>query len=97
VRADYRTADRAPNAFYAHLMKTVGPKTKDALRAALKAWLSCRDATRVLETMGLEGGSAYPMALNGCLKGLTVERTKVLRKYLDCKPGDVNCIGASKE
>lgn len=97
ARADYRTADAALNAVYVQLMKKVGPKTKDALRAAQKAWLSYRDATCALETMGLEGGSAYPMELSGCLKGLTDARTKALTAYLACKPDDVNCVGAFQE
>ncbi|MGX9979947.1 lysozyme inhibitor LprI family protein [Methylobacterium fujisawaense] len=91
--ADYRTADTALNAVYGQLMKKVGPKTKDALRGAQKAWLSYRDATCFLETMGFDGGSAYAMEYNGCLKGLTDARTKILKGYLDCKPDNVSCVG----
>ena len=91
--ADYRAADTALNAVYGQLTKKIGPKTKDALRGAQKAWLSYRDATCFLETLGLDGGSAYAMAYNGCLKGLTDARIKVLKGYLDCKADDVSCVG----
>ncbi|WP_244471548.1 lysozyme inhibitor LprI family protein [Methylobacterium sp. ARG-1] len=67
------------------------------MRAAQKAWFSYRDATCALETMGREGGSAYPMKVSGCLKGLTDARTKVLKTYLACKPDDVSCVGAFQE
>lgn len=78
-------------------MKRIGPKAKDALRAAQKAWLPYRDATCALETMGLDGGSAYAMAYNGCLNGLTDERIKVLKGYLTCKPDDISCVGEMTE
>ena len=90
---DYSAADKALNAVYGQLIKKIGPKAKDGLRAAQKAWLPFRDATCALETMGLEGGFAYLMEYNGCLKGLTDERIKVLKGYLRCKPGDISCVG----
>nr|WP_276592591.1 MULTISPECIES: lysozyme inhibitor LprI family protein [unclassified Methylobacterium] len=86
--ADYGAADKALNAVYGQLMKKIDPKAKDNLRAAQKAWLPFRDATCALESMGLDGGSAYAMEYNGCLKGLTDQRIKVLKGYLDCKGSD---------
>ena len=70
---------------------------KDGLRAAQKAWLPLRDATCAVETMGLEGGSAYAMEYNGCRKGLTDQRIKVLKGYLNCKPDEISCVGQMTE
>ncbi|WP_267427532.1 lysozyme inhibitor LprI family protein [Methylobacterium sp. GC_Met_2] len=95
--ADYGTADQALNTVYGQLMKKIGPKAKDGLRAAQKAWLPFRDATCALETMGLEGGSAYSMEYDGCRKGLTDQRIKVLKGYLSCKSDEISCVGQMTE
>ena len=95
--ADYGAADKALNAVYGQLMKKIGPKAKDNLRAAQKAWLPFRDATCALETMGVDGGSAYAMEYNGCREGLTDQRIKVLKGYLDCKPDEISCVGQMAE
>ena len=58
--AAYERADAAMNGAYAKLMKQIGPKTRDGLRAAQKAWLPFRNASCALEAMGVEGGSMQP-------------------------------------
>ena len=70
---------------------------KDGLRAAQKAWLPLRDATCAVETTGLEGGSAYAMEYKGCRKGLTDQRIKVLKGYLNCKLDEISCVGQMTE
>ena len=47
--------------------------------------------------MGLEGGSAYAMEYKGCRKGLTDQRIKVLKGYLNCKLDEISCVGQMTE
>ncbi|SDO07142.1 Uncharacterized conserved protein YecT, DUF1311 family [Methylobacterium phyllostachyos] len=91
--ATYERADAAMNVAYAKLMKQIGPKTRDGLRAAQKAWLPFRDASCALEAMGVEGGSMQPQVHADCLARVTAARTKVLTGYLTCEEGDVTCVG----
>lgn len=91
--AAYERADAAMNVAYAKLMKQIGPKTKDGLLAAQKAWLPFRDASCALEAMGVEGGSMQPQVHADCLARATAARTKTLTGYLTCAEGDVTCVG----
>ncbi|WP_313388805.1 lysozyme inhibitor LprI family protein [Rhodospirillum rubrum] len=67
------------------------PDTKARLVGAQKAWLAFRDGECAFATSGVEGGSAYPMALATCREGLTQKRVKELRSYLRCAEGDLTC------
>jgi uncharacterized protein YecT (DUF1311 family) len=89
----YERADAAMNAAYGRLMKLIGPKAKDGLRAAQKAWLPFRDASCALEALGVEGGSMQPQVHADCLARVTAARTQVLKGYLSCEEGDVTCVG----
>ena len=91
--AAYDRADVAMNQAYTRLMKQIGPKAKDGLRAAQKAWLPFRDASCALEVMGIEGGSMQPQVRAECLARVTAARAWVLNGYLTCSEGDVTCVG----
>ncbi|MBE7204585.1 MAG: DUF1311 domain-containing protein [Parafilimonas terrae] len=95
--AAYDRADAAMNATYGRLMKRIGPKAKDALRAAQKAWLPFRDASCALEALGVEGGSMQPQVRADCFARVTAARTKVLTGYLTCDDGDIICVGGFAE
>jgi len=91
--AAYDRADAAMNQAYTRLMKQIGPKAKDGLRAVQKAWLPFRDASCALEAMGVAGGSMQPQVQAECLARVTTARTAMLNGYLACKEGDVTCVG----
>lgn len=91
--AAYDRADAAMNQAYTRLMKRIGPKAQDGLKAAQKAWLPFRDASCALEAMGVAGGSMQPQVRSACLARVTAVRTKVLNGYLTCDDGDVTCVG----
>ncbi|MGH1575368.1 lysozyme inhibitor LprI family protein [Methylobacterium sp. P31] len=91
--AAYDRADAAMNTAYTQLMQQIGPKAKEGLRAAQKAWLPFRDASCTIEAMGVEGGSMQPQVHAECLARVTAARTKVLNGYLTCEEGDVTCVG----
>lgn len=95
--ADYARADAAMNVAYGKLMRRIGPKAKDGLRAAQTAWLPFRDASCTLEAMGVAGGSMQPQVRAECLTRTTVARTKVLTGYLTCVEGDASCVGRFEE
>ena len=91
--AELKQADAAMNAAYGQLMERIGPKAREGLRDAQKAWLPFRDKSCALEGLGSEGGSIRPMILAGCLAKLTAERTRALKGYLTCPEGDLSCVG----
>jgi uncharacterized protein YecT (DUF1311 family) len=39
----------------------------------------------------VEGGSAYPMVLHGCLTQKTAARAKELEQLAVCEEGDLSC------
>ncbi len=44
-----------------------------------------------LAASGVQGGSIQPMIASMCQTELTKARTEALRRYLDCKEGDLSC------
>ena len=40
---------------------------------------------------GSDGGSAYPVIYDMCLKDLTQKRINEFRQYLTCEASDLNC------
>ena len=95
--ADYKRSDTALNMAYDSLAADLGARPKQGLREAQRAWLAYRDKSCDLEAMGSEGGSIQSMARSNCLTKLTRQRTKMLRGYLDCQEGDMNCVGRMTE
>ena len=93
----YERADKAMNVAYGRLMKQIGPKARDGLRAAQKAWLPFRDASCALEAMGVAGGSMQPQVQVDCLARVTAARARILDGYLTCAEGDVTCVGRFSE
>ncbi len=54
------------------------PSAANALRDAQRAWITFRDKACEVEGYAMRGGSAEPLLVNGCLAGLTRERTAQL-------------------
>ena len=54
------------------------PPAAEALRDAQRAWITFRDKACEAEGYAMRGGSAEPLLVNGCLAGLTRERTEHL-------------------
>jgi len=90
---ELKTSDAALNTTYQTLKGRIGPKAQAGLRAAQEAWLTFRDRSCALETMGTEGGSVQRLVELGCLKTITDDRTKALTRYLTCEEGDLSCVG----
>ncbi|MFT3973522.1 MAG: lysozyme inhibitor LprI family protein [Amaricoccus sp.] len=61
------------------------------LKAAERAWVAFRDAECTFQSMGVEGGSIYPMIWTECRETLTRERAATLQGYLACEEGDLPC------
>lgn len=92
---DRVAADRALNQVYQQVtQRLAGPDLLDrrkALLAAQRAWIAFRDAQCRLDSVGVDGGSAYPMIYADCIAGLTQARTAKLKTYLSCQEGDMSC------
>ena len=89
----YKAADAKLNQAYQQITAKLkdDPKTKKLLVEAQRSWLRFRDAECALRTSTVEGGSAYPMVMEGCLADLTADRVKELTYYLSCEEGDLSC------
>lgn len=81
------TADAELNRLYKIQMSYLtSPEKKEQLKKAQIAWVKYRDAVCEYEVTS-QGGSMYPMALNGCLKNQTNKRNIELGEYLKCREG----------
>ncbi len=88
ARQDWQEADADLNDAYKSamvLMKSIDADlpeaergAEEALRKAQRAWVTFRDAACVAEGFPMQGGSAQPMVVNGCLAQLTRQRAKSL-------------------
>jgi uncharacterized protein YecT (DUF1311 family) len=79
---DYVAADRALNETYAWALARTqewGFGTKEALRAAQRAWIPYRDAACHAEGQLHDGGSIRPLIENICKATLTTRRTQDMR------------------
>lgn len=89
---DLKDADAA----LAHVRKQLGkeiadPTTRAALDEAQKTWEAYRDAECKFESSGVAGGSAEAMVTALCQTERAKTRRRVLKRILDCKPGDLSC------
>jgi uncharacterized protein YecT (DUF1311 family) len=91
VAADRRQAearlDAAVGAYRARLHEGDRARFDEVQRA----WRQYRDASCAFETSGVEGGSAHPAVLAGCLAESDRERTRRVRALLACREGDLSC------
>lgn len=77
-------ADAELNETYRRLAQKSGGERRGAkLRAAQRAWIKYRDANCDYETEIGGGGSMATFEYNGCLTGMTADRTTELRQMLD--------------
>lgn len=88
---DAKAADAALNAQYATLVRRSSSASRILLRAAQRSWIGFRDNECKYEASAVQGGSAYPMVYSGCLRRLTDERTRQLRRLSQCSEGDLSC------
>lgn len=89
----FKASDAELNALY----KQIEARLKDdqdkarLLVATQKAWIAFRDAECDFSAAGVSGGSAYPMIVLQCRDGLTQNRVKDFKTYLNCEEGDLSC------
>jgi uncharacterized protein YecT (DUF1311 family) len=90
--ANLKAADAALNRLYARLMTQQGSRAeKDRLKAAERAWLAYRDAECAFAAGPREeGGTMWPLEMNGCLQRKTDARLRELQFHLDC-PSEEAC------
>ncbi|KTR82079.1 lysozyme inhibitor LprI family protein [Novosphingobium fluoreni] len=82
------SADRALNATWKRASDIARARSRadfNLLLDAQRKWLAYRDAQCVAENgrRGPGSGSMWPMQQSACITGLTQERTKRLRIYID--------------
>ena len=90
---EFKAADAALNATYGRIVARLADETdaRQLLTKAQRAWVAFRDAECKFSAAGAQGGSIYPMIASACQIDLTKARTESLRRYLDCKEGDLSC------
>lgn len=80
------TEDRKLNKSYSDLQRLLDASEKKQLKTAQLAWIDFRDKACKFSARGFSGGSAYPMASNGCLATYTKQR----RVQLDDEIANIN-------
>ncbi len=90
---EFEAADAALNATYRQIVARLAGQTeaRQLLTKAQRAWVAFRDAECRFSASGVQGGSIQPMIASICQTDLTKTRTEALRRYLDCKEGDLSC------
>lgn len=88
ARAEWQAADAELNSAYQMAMDFMRSIDADlpaeeqgaakALRDAQRAWISFRDLACQAEGYLMQGGSAQPMIISGCMTVLTQERSRSL-------------------
>ena len=90
---EFKTANAALNATYNRIVGRLAgqAEARQLLTKAQRAWVAFRDAECKFSASGVQGGSIQPMIASMCQTDLTKARTEALRRYLDCKEGDLSC------
>ena len=83
--------DKALNKTYGEYRKKLTDEQKKKLTEVQLIWINFRDKACAFEASGVEGGSAYPMALSFCKADKTAARVKELNVLNSCQEGDTNC------
>jgi uncharacterized protein YecT (DUF1311 family) len=78
----YAAADKKLNQVYKQVQSTLKGEQKQLLTSGQQAWIKFRDNNCDFEVYNNRGGTGYEIFRNGCLEGLTQERTKHLQNYL---------------
>lgn len=89
--ADYAVQDKRLNQLYGDYRKRLDDGQKQQLKDAQLAWVKYRDLACAFESSAVEGGSAYPMVMNGCLSAKTSSRADELEQLSACEEGDLSC------
>ena len=87
----FERQDQQLNRVYNQYRAGLQPKDRQALKQVQLAWIKFRDLACAFESASVEGGSAYPMVLNGCLAQKTAARVKELEQLAICEEGDLSC------
>jgi uncharacterized protein YecT (DUF1311 family) len=89
----FDAADKALNATYAKLMKSISPAGQTSLRSAQRAWLAYRDKQCAFNVLARADASVYPMVMAICRTALTNQQNNELKAQLNCEEGDLSCGG----
>ena len=79
---EYQAADAALNKVYGQLMSKLDDSFKAKLKESELAWIKFRDANCEFVAFEVDDGQAYPMVYSGCLRAMTIDRTKELKERL---------------
>lgn len=79
---EYNDADAELNRVYKEVMAKLRPEMQAKLKTAQKAWLQYRDANCDCASFDYSEGSIYPVMYYGCLKNMTIARTKEIQDLL---------------
>ncbi|MGL4237530.1 lysozyme inhibitor LprI family protein [Tabrizicola sp.] len=90
--ADWQAADADLNAVYKVVIARLKQwdanlprdekSTVETLRQAQRAWIIFRDKTCEAEGDAMDGGSAEPLLVYGCMRRVTIDRTVELQEML---------------
>ncbi|HWV08078.1 MAG TPA: lysozyme inhibitor LprI family protein [Pseudomonas sp.] len=91
IAENHAAQDKRLNQVYGEYRARLSASQKQQLKAAQRAWMEFRDRSCAFEVSAAQGGSAYPMALKGCLAAKTAIRVEELQRLASCTEGDLAC------
>ena len=74
IAAELAVEDKKLNQSYRDFQRLLSSSEKQQLKTVQLAWIDFRDKACQFSASPVRGGSAYPMALNGCLTTYTQQR-----------------------
>src|SRR5712675_1051026 len=84
-------AEERLNEIYRQYRQRLGVTQKRKLTEAQRAWLAFRRSWCAFIASGIETGSAQPLVVSECVRGLTEQRIKQLEEVSSCNEGDLSC------
>lgn len=89
----YKAVDAQLNKTYQEIVARLKDDAdgKKSLVDAQRAWMKFRDAECKFQASAVDGGSAYPLAMQACLEAVTRQRVQELERYTSCEEGDLTC------
>lgn len=82
MATELSTEDNKLNRSYSDLQRLLNTSEKKQLKTAQLAWIDFRDKACKFSARSFSGGSAYSMALNGCLTTYTHQRRVQLHEEI---------------
>ncbi len=89
----YVASNATLNKLYGQIQQRLSDNAdaRKLLVTSQRAWIAFRDAECSFSSSAVAGGTAYSMIDELCHDDMTQKRIEDLKRYLNCKEGDMDC------